>query len=553
MSDDDFEDGDDGFDFGDDMWGPGDFDSDDEEYEDDFFAQNGYYPWEGDQAFDDDIFGDLDDGEEEFGGDDDMSAEPPALLAVQALLSAQRDEELSAAPPAPTFLRAKASSIFIRFPENSRGGKQQVSKLTIGVAKAGPADPFAPKNKPGTMSDASPNAATLKQAQIQGLAPGTLYVFRITVENAAGKSVGAVSAPMLAGPAGWMTEVPPAAPKGNKYWYVIDGSLLKWFTNVDMKDEVGFFHLFKLKSITYVPGKDGQARVFSLLLKTGEKITLQCESSDPNLTTHDYTTGWMSAIQHALAGMREAAGKKEGRRASIQAAKRKKPALTKKYDGKTFGTQADMPRKIQIYIFGDQNGNRTKTIVLNGAIKTFDQVMKKLPVTGQGPAAKLQLVAQDLRTNINTMEKFKDGGQYLALIKGQKIPKNPDGTYVMEGVPDTFEYIKKEIDCKVDYAKVKAMYPNVTKKDTNACVVQFNIYDANGDQKIDQNEITSSFVQLGIDATEDEVKDLLIEFDADNSGTLDIFEYIGVFAKYKAKDASVGAIGNGPSEACAVM
>lgn len=364
---------------------------------------------------------------------------------------------IPAAPPAPTFLHAKASSIFIRFPENSRGGKQVVNKLTIGVAKAGPADPFAPKNKPGAMSDGSANAATLKQARIQKLAPGTLYVFRITVSNAAGKAVGAVSAPMLTVPgppsrlredakhrksdqvmlkfakhgqhlthlmvqyailkgakmtfdqlmkaegsktesipnpqtatnflvkglegakkyvfrlaaknksghtigtvlgpittvehapemldkSGWMTEVPVAAgkkksglarrlssrsaAKGQKYWYVIDGRLLNWFTDVKMQDEVGFLHLSKLKRITYVPDKDGQARVFALLLKTGQKITLECASTDPNLTTHDYTMGWMSSIQRALSGMQksmaefkkeEAAGKKEGRRASIKA------------------------------------------------------------------------------------------------------------------------------------------------------------------------------------------------------------------------------------------
>jgi len=365
---------------------------------------------------------------------------------------------IPAAPPAPTFLHAKASSIFIRFPENSRGGKQQIQKLTIGVAKAGPADPFAPKNKPGAMTDGTPNSATLKQARIQKLAPGTLYVFRITVENKAGKAVGAVSAPMLTVPgppsrlredskhrkddqvmlkfakhgqhlthlmvqyailqgskktfdelmkdpgsktesipnpqtatsflvkkltgnskyvfrlaaknksghtigtvlgpittvehapemldkSGWMTEVPVAAgkkksglarrlssrsaAKGQKYWYVIDGRLLNWFSDIKMQDEVGFLHLSKLKRITYVPDKDGQARVFSLLLKTGQKITLECASSDPNLTTHDYTMGWMSSIQRALSGMQksmaefkkeEAGKKKEGRRASIKAA-----------------------------------------------------------------------------------------------------------------------------------------------------------------------------------------------------------------------------------------
>lgn len=397
---------------------------------------------------------------------------------------------MPAAPPAPTFLHAKASSIFIRFPENSRGGKQQVSKLTIGVAKAGPADPFAPKNKPGAMSDASPNAATLKQARIQKLTPGTLYVFRITVENSAGATVGAISAPMLTAPgpasrlredskhrksdqvmlkfakhgqhlshltiqyamlsggakkqtfeqlmkangkqvpvpdpstitqfavtglegnkkyvfrlatknksgisigavfgpvttvehapemldkSGWITEVPPpekkkgglarrlssrTAAKGKKYWYVIDGRLLNWFSDVKMTEEIGFLHLSKLKRITYVPDKDGQARVFSLLLKTGQKITLQCESSDPNLTTHDYTMGWMSAIQRALAGIQksmaefkkeEAAGKKEGRRASIKAADEDELEDDEDDD---FGDDGDDGFDMEAEGFGDDN------------------------------------------------------------------------------------------------------------------------------------------------------------------------------------------------------
>jgi len=210
-----------------------------------------------------------------------------------------------------------------------------------------------------------------------------------------------------------------------------------------------------------------------------------------------------------------------------------------------------MPRKIKIFIFGDTSGNNTATIVLNGSIKTFDQVLKKLPGTGQGPAGKL--FAQDYRTSINKLEKFKDGGMYLACIKGQKIGKNADGTYVTKGIPKDFTYIAKEKDTGCKYKEVAAKYPDVTKADMAACVDQFNVYDANGDGKIDQNEITSSFVQLGIDMTEEEAAKLLEEFDADNSGALDIMEYIGVFAAYKANDSSVGAIGNGASEACVVM
>jgi len=231
--------------------------------------------------------------------------------------------------------------------------------------------------------------------------------------------------------------------------------------------------------------------------------------------------------------------------------KKKKPALKKKYDGKTFGTQADMPRKISVFIFGDTNGDQTMKIVLNGSIKTFDQVMKKLPVTGQGPAGKL--LAQDYRSTINKLEKFKDGGQYLAVIKGQKIAKNADGSYVSKGIPKTFLYVAKEKDTGVSYSDVKAKYPNVTKADCAACVEQFNIYDANGDEKIDQDEITSSMVQLGIDMTEGEAEVILQKYDADNSGALDIMEYIGVFADYKKQDGSVGAVGNAASEACVVM
>lgn len=134
---------------------------------------------------------------------------------------------------------------------------------------------------------------------------------------------------------GWMYEVPKmdgkktlgrrlssrSKTKPKKYWYVIDGRLLNWFTDTNAKEEVGFLHLSKLKRITYVPDSDGQARQFALVLKSGQKMTLECDSSDPNVTTHDYTLSWMGAIQKALTAQGAPAGaKKEGRRASIQPA-----------------------------------------------------------------------------------------------------------------------------------------------------------------------------------------------------------------------------------------
>lgn len=350
-------------------------------------------------------------------------------------------------PTLPTFLHAKANSIFIKFPDQGKGGSQEVTKLTIGVARAGPADPFDPSNKPGEMSDSSAKCSELKQARIQKLHPGSLYVFRLVVHNASGSAIGKCSNPMLTMPgtpsrlredstkrtsssvsvkfqphgqhltklvlqytklsgtkasfeqlmkqggkeceianpreateatveklagnskyvfrlvatnpsgssignvlgpittvefapdmldkSGWMHEVPKmdgkktlgrrlssrSKAKPKKYWYVIDGRLLNWFTDTDAKEEVGFLHLSKLKRITYVPDSDGQARQFALVLKSGQKMTLECDSSDPNVTTHDYTLSWMGAIQKALTAQGAPAGaKKEGRRASIQPA-----------------------------------------------------------------------------------------------------------------------------------------------------------------------------------------------------------------------------------------
>lgn len=350
---------------------------------------------------------------------------------------------------APQFLHAKSTSIYIKFPDQGKGGTQFITKLTIGVAKVPQdgSDPFDPKNKPGEMSDSSLKCGELKQARIQKLQPGSQYVFRLITHNSAGSAIGATSQPMLTMPgtpsrlredstkrtssavavkfqphgqhltalkiqyaklqgtkstfeklmekdgkslsipdpqnatdftvtgltgnckyvfrlvatnpsgtsvgsglgpittvefspdqqdkSGWMMEVPKldgkktlarrlssrSRAKPLKYWYVIDGRLLSWFTDTDAKEEVGFLHLSKLKRITYVPDSDGQARQFALVLKNQTKITLECASSDPNVTTHDYTLSWMSAIQKALTAQSAPAGpKKEGRRASIQAA-----------------------------------------------------------------------------------------------------------------------------------------------------------------------------------------------------------------------------------------
>merc|ERR1711871_1026806 len=136
------------------------------------------------------------------------------------------------------------------------------------------------------------NPQTATEFKVTKLKPNSKYVFRLAAKNKSGISIGTVLgpittveyAPEMNDKSGWMTEMPKMDGKktlsrrlssrkkeaGNKYWYIIDGRLLTWFTDIK-GEEVGFLHLSKLKRITYVPDADGQARQFSLLLKNGQK------------------------------------------------------------------------------------------------------------------------------------------------------------------------------------------------------------------------------------------------------------------------------------------
>ena len=140
--------------------------------------------------------------------------------------------------------------------------------------------------------------------------------------------------------------------QAQKFWFVIDGRLLNWFTDTDLKNEIDFLHLSKLKRITYVPDESGTARQFSLDLKDGSKMTLECSSSDPNLSTHDYTMSWMTAIQQALTAQpAEEKPKSEGRRASIVAATESELQEEEGGDGDEDGFNED-----DFGDFGDEGG-----------------------------------------------------------------------------------------------------------------------------------------------------------------------------------------------------
>ena len=59
-----------------------------------------------------------------------------------------------------------------------------------------------------------------------------------------------------------------------------------------------------------------------------------------------------------------------------------------------------------------------------------------------------------------------------------------------------------------------------------------------GSNSINEDEITSAMVQLGISAFEDDIEDLIQEFDRDRSGDIDIYEFFAIIEKYKENDNS---------------
>jgi hypothetical protein len=177
-----------------------------------------------------------------------------------------------AAPKAPTFFHSKASSIFIRFDAQGKNGAQEVSRLTIGVARAGAKDPFDLANKPGEMSDGSARCGELKQARIQKLRPGSMYCFRLIVHNAAGKVIGATSQPMLTmpGPASRLRE----------------DSTSRTSDSVHLKFEPHYQHLTKL-TIQYTKIEGSKATFEQLMKKNGKSQ----EIKDPQNATDFLVSG----------------------------------------------------------------------------------------------------------------------------------------------------------------------------------------------------------------------------------------------------------------------
>ncbi|KAI8967427.1 putative calmodulin [Mycotypha africana] len=64
----------------------------------------------------------------------------------------------------------------------------------------------------------------------------------------------------------------------------------------------------------------------------------------------------------------------------------------------------------------------------------------------------------------------------------------------------------------------------------------FNLFDKNGDGTIDINELSQVMRNLGQEASDAEVKDMIKEVDADNNGTIDFQEFLTIMSRMKAND-----------------
>mmetsp|Transcript_55622 Transcript_55622/g.77120 ORF Transcript_55622/g.77120 Transcript_55622/m.77120 type:complete len:305 (-) Transcript_55622:96-1010(-) len=221
--------------------------------------------------------------------------------------------------------------------------------------------------------------------------------------------------------------------------------------------------------------------------------------------------------------------------------------VVKKWDGKKFGTQADMPRRIKVFAFGNYNDEGT-VVVLNHSVKNIKQVLARVPNLPTGRPKKI--IQQDLRTKVKDLDGFKDGGQYLAVPTPAFKVQGPE----TQGIPKRFEYIERKKDLVYDKKKAAKMWPNLKSNEFVKAAEQFEVYDQDGNGLIDIQEISSCLVSLGFDVVEDKIEGYLEEFDVDGNHALDIYEFFGVVNKAKMEPGSENLLVQGiDSSVCSVM
>jgi len=241
-----------------------------------------------------------------------------------------------------------------------------------------------------------------------------------------------------------------------------------------------------------------------------------------------------------------------GARAAVDSDGAKNKITVKKWDGKKFGCQADMPVVIYVHTFTKVNEKPTK-IVLNRTIKKWDQMMKKIPSMDSGrPDTLVNEIGKKAPKDLD--ELFTES-HYLAIGPGITLKDVVSKTLageVVKGMPVGYkEKLRKGKLPKVADAECEAKGITLPAADKKRCAKLMEFVDRDASGTIEQAELSEMMVMLGYDVTEEKIDEYVKGFDTDGNGGLDIYEFLLLVQKCKADQGDLP--GADESKACSIM
>jgi len=170
------------------------------------------------------------------------------------------------------------------------------------------------------------------------------------------------------------------------------------------------------------------------------------------------------------------------------------------------------------------------------------QLLAKCPNVDTGPVRRL--IDRDLETVITTLDKLRDGHQYLAC--------GPEPVNQKE-LPLHFQVRAKNKLVEVDFERVRRDFPDLKEKEVLKAQKEFSDFDDDQSGKIDRDEIKEILAVTGYKATDDEIKASIIEFDTDKSGTLDFYEFLLIVRAVKKGNLKHSPIARITTKICVIQ
>jgi len=241
-----------------------------------------------------------------------------------------------------------------------------------------------------------------------------------------------------------------------------------------------------------------------------------------------------------------------GARSAVDSDGAKSKTTVKKWDGKKFGCQADMPVVIYVHTFTKVNEKPTK-IVLNRTIKTWDQMMKKIPSMDSGrPDTIVNEIGKKAPKNLDDL--FTES-HYLAIGPGITLKDIVSKTLAGEavkGMPVGYkEKLRKGKLPKMADEECAAKEITLPAAEKKKCAKLMEFVDRDASGSIEKAELSELMVMLGYDVTEEQIAEYIVGFDADNSGGLDIYEFLLLVQKVKGDQGDLP--GADATKACSIM